>query len=270
MTMSFLLRESPGDVDTTHDLGFSNAARAKAASKKKQKSTIIGEKLRRPQVGVIVDRPRLIALLDKSVNKFGATLVSGRAGTGKTTLAADFASRSNNAVWYSVEPADSDWIEFTAYFRAAVRGGKQGRKYRTGGPAVHDPTQSQAAEFLATCFREVEGLSKRERMLVILDNIHHLFDASWFSDLFRQLVVLAGANVHLLILCRSRPPIPLWRFRSKQQLNVIDENMLEFTIPETRRLCKTRGLSESLASEAHQLAYGHVSKLIDALDDLTK
>jgi hypothetical protein len=64
------------------------------------------------------------------------------------------------------------------------------------------------------------------------------------------------------MLCRSKPPGPLWRLRSKQMLNVIDEKVIEFKLSETEDLFKRYGLSEALACAAHRPCYGRVARLI--------
>ena len=68
------------------------------------------------------------------------------------------------------------------------------------------------------------------RGLLVLDNVHHLFDAGWFPEFFRQMIISLGPETRLLMLCRSRPSAPLWRLRSKQMLNVIDETIINLTL----------------------------------------
>ena len=96
---------------------------------------------------------------------------------------------------------------------------------------------------------------------MVLDDIQHLFDADWFNDFFTLLLHSLPPDVHLLMLCRSKPPLPLWRLRSKQRLNVIDEKLLAFSPDEAERLYKIHGLPGDVAKKVHRASYGRASKL---------
>src|SRR4051794_2998240 len=116
MTMSFLLHESPSDIEMTGFTGTVGAAEARSVGTRRTAPTIIDEQLRVPEIGHILSRGRLVDLLDRSTGQFAATLISGRAGTGKTTLAADYARSRANVFWYSVGSADTSWEVFSNYF----------------------------------------------------------------------------------------------------------------------------------------------------------
>ena len=73
-------------------------------------------KLRVPDTPRFVERERLTTLVERSISQFPATMVSGRAGTGKTALAASIAAKRENVGWYSVETTDLDWPSFSRYF----------------------------------------------------------------------------------------------------------------------------------------------------------
>lgn len=98
-----------------------------------------------------------------------------------------------------------------------------------------------------------------------MDNAHNVFDAEWFSDFFGSLIYSLLPNMHLVMVGRSYPPIPLWRMRSKQRLGVIDEEILAFNLDETIDLFKDVGLSEDRALEAHLSSYGRISRIKEIL-----
>ena len=186
---------------------------------------IIDEKLRIPEVENVRSRPRLIDLLDRAQGFAAATVLCGRAGTGKTFLAAEFCRKHKDPIWYSIEPADADWRSFSTYLTAAIFG-KAGVN---DDPVQHNAGNTDAAviaHFLAECMKGLQRESNGGCRLLVLDNVHHLYDAVWFPDFFNQLILTLAPNVHVLMLCRSKPQLPLWRLRSKQMLNVIDENVL--------------------------------------------
>jgi ATP/maltotriose-dependent transcriptional regulator MalT len=101
---------------------------------------------------------------------------------------------------------------------------------------------------------------------MVIDNVHHLFDAPWFCDFFSLMLHSVTPGSHVLMLCRSRPPAPLWRLRSKQVLNVVDEKLLAFTLPETEEFCRSRGVPISAAPRAHVESFGRASRLIQTLN----
>lgn len=266
--MSFLLHESPADFEASEigDSVRNNAARRRRG--RNDNLPILEEKLRVPEVGELVARPRLLNLLDRSAAQFGATIISGRTGTGKTALAAHFAARQKRAVWYSIEPADSGWEVFSGYFLAGLAGPAAKMSKMSKPPAGENISTTEAAEFLESCFRRLDRLRAKRPSLIVLDNIHHLFDAKWFSEFFNLLIFSLIPDVHLLMICRSKPPAPLWRLRSKQMLNVIDESVLEFTADETVELCRLKGIPDDLADGAQRRSYGRISKLIEMLDEI--
>ena len=200
------------------------------------------------------------------MDQYGATLISGRAGTGKTALAADFARDRSNVSWFSVEPADIDWREFTAGYSASLFG--KGR-FRYAASADM-PDSVEISEYLTRCFAKFRTKRSAAPRLIILDNVHHLFDARWFTYFFQQLITSIDESARLLMLCRSKPSAPLWRLRSKQMLNVIDENMLDLTPEEAVAVGRLRGISDERAHAALKRSYGRVGTFLKEIIDIPR
>lgn len=221
---------------------------------------LFAEKLRIPRIDRFIHRPRLNELLDKSAVQYGATLVCGRAGTGKTALASAFAADYKDVAWYSVEAADKDWRLFSNYFIRSLE--LSNAVSSEIGFVPIDSTQTSISTLLVNIFIQISNRPEDNPMLVVLDDIHHIFDATWFEDFFSLLLYSLLSNTHLLLLSRSKPPLPLWRLRSKQRLNVVDEKLLAFTHDETQQLFEEYGLSHENAEKARRLSFGRISKLI--------
>lgn len=223
---------------------------------------ILEYKIKTPHSGILVERTRINSLLARSVLQFPATLVSGRAGTGKTAIAKHFSSKFNKVAWYSVESTDTSWPVFSKYFSASVHGPEDPICQEVNCETGDDADQSEIAKFLVQNFTRFYTANPGEKTLIVLDDVHHLFDAPWFDNFFNLLIHSLPASAHLLILCRSKPPTPLWRLRSKQMLNVLDEKVIAFNASETEALLESMELPALCVKDIQRQAFGRVSKIL--------
>jgi LuxR family transcriptional regulator, maltose regulon positive regulatory protein len=222
---------------------------------------LILDKISVPTESPRISRPRLLNKLNRSLTSCNSTVINGRAGTGKTLLATEFARRCGCKVaWYKVDASDSDPRIFFQYLIASIS------KYRPNFckgwldnwlKKVTKADIPQLAESLV-----YELLKQKETpLLIVIDDLHLLYDEEWVVPFLSRLVPLLPAEAHLMIIGRILPPAPLWRMRSKQTLSVIEEPTLAFTLEETVTLCDSYGVDEATASEIFEQTRGRAYQI---------
>lgn len=227
----------------------------------KNDTQLIHEKMAVPAQKPRTSRPRLLNLLTDDLTNYNATVVNGRAGTGKTTLSADFARRAARPVcWYKVDAADAELSVFCRYLTSTLRLHRP-MLDATRLIDITESVESDRAEVLAEALVFQLAEQRAEPLLMIIEDLHLIYDADWVVPFFHRLLPLLPADIHLIITCRSLPPAPLWRLRSKQMLRVIEEAELAFTLEETRRLFETYGLSEEHARVALRETNGRAAAI---------
>lgn len=207
-----------------------------------------------------VTRERLLGSLQESLDCCSSTIVSGRAGAGKTMLAAEFARLCGRRVaWYKVDAYDGELRTFFQYLCASVNGQRPGFGDKTIA-RLGEPIRPEDVPLLVEYFI-YELLEETEPLLIVIDDLHLVYDAEWIVPFFRRLLPLLPPEVHIMLVGRSLPPAPLWRLRSKQTLSVIDEPSLAFTREEARKLFALYGLEHAQAEDAWRRTRGRAANL---------
>jgi LuxR family maltose regulon positive regulatory protein len=241
-------------IDSTHDLGPNKIG----------KSDLITEKITQPDSLSRVSRARLLSMLEQSMAAGGSTVISGRAGSGKTALAVDFANRCGRSVaWYKVDAPDADPKLFFRYLIRSIQEQRPGFGMKSLMPLV-EAAELDLIHWITEAFvYELTEGDSANPLLIVIEDLHLVSDSDWLMLFFGRLLPLLPSEVHVLITSRSLPPAPLWRMRSKQSLVVIDEAALSFTRPEAIALFESYGLSNEQAS----IALDHTHGRAGALDD---
>jgi ATP/maltotriose-dependent transcriptional regulator MalT len=247
MTLSFHENFEYAETAQSFEIGSSVT---NYSSRSGEKIHLFADKMRIPQFSSHISRPRLIELLKKYPAQNGATLITGRAETGKSALAAEFAAGYERVAWYQIDTAEADWNLFARYFAAVFDEDFEEFKDSAG----------EILLFVEKLFAKIAARSA-EPILIVLDDIHNIFDAEWFAEFFVSLLYTLTPAQHLVLLSRSKPSQPLWRVRSKQVLGVIDEKLLALNPDETIEFYKKYALDEEKALKAHKKSFGRISRL---------
>jgi LuxR family maltose regulon positive regulatory protein len=252
MTMTFTSWNEMDGFESVGPAGFYHSS-APNLSRETGETHIFAEKLAVPKNTGYMARPRLNQLLEKKFDETGAAMIAGRAGTGKTALAADVAHKYTTVVWYGLDAADARREVFLSYLR---------RAFQKSRVSSNEENFARSIEMLFADDADDTG----GRRLIVLDDIHHLFDADWFGDFFAAMLGAIGPNTHLLLLSRGTPPLPLWRMRSKRSLAIIDENLLALDLNETNELCRDLAGGVVPADKFHRQSSGRIGKLRELID----
>lgn len=263
MTMSISFHENLDysetsiSYDDVSSMSSTTAASARSATTKSyapkpDEIHLFAEKFRVPVLSKHITRPRLNELLTKFSEQIGATMITGRAGTGKTTLAADFAQNYESVAWYRVESADIGWNVFARYFAES---------FNQTNLDAENLAESEVAPFLENLFSRLAECDISKPVLIVLDDVHYIFDAPWFAEFFNSLLYLLNENTHLVLLARSSPAFPLWRLRSKQVLGVVDEDLLLFNEEEARKFLSAYHVADKTKQEIYEKSFGRIGKL---------
>jgi LuxR family maltose regulon positive regulatory protein len=225
---------------------------------------VIHDKVTVPLQNPRVSRPRLLGMLGGGLDSCSATVVTGRAGAGKTLLAKDFVrSCGRRTAWYTVETPDGELPIFFRYLIESVSRQRPGfgrgvLAHFRGSPGLED-IPSLAEAFLYE-LQECRG----EPLLMVVDDLHLIYDAGWVVPFFRRLLPLLPHEAHMLLIGRSLPPTPVWRMRSKQTLCLVEEDALAFTAQEAADLFASYGLAGRDARAVLEQTQGRAAAL-DAL-----
>jgi LuxR family maltose regulon positive regulatory protein len=190
----------------------------------------------------LVVRPRLSQLLD-AARTHPLTLVSAPAGFGKTTLVAAWVQQQPlPAAWLSLDAADNDPNRFLRYFVAALHGcdARIGQTLHQALESGQAPPLEQAVIALINDLAELP-----HDLLLVLDDFH-LIDEPRIEAALGALVAYQPPQLHLLIVTREDPPLPLARLRGQGLLAELRAQELRFTPDEAAVfLNETMGLALS-------------------------
>lgn len=191
---------------------------------------LLATKLRVPrQRAQAVPRARLFARLEQSL--VGAlTLVSAPAGFGKTTLLAQWlAGRGGPAAWLSLAAEDNQPTRFFVYLIAALQ--KLDPEIgRASLPPLRSHQPPVLEGILAVLTNEIAA-SEVDPLLVVLDDYHVISDEAIHNAILFLIEHLAP-QLHLVLLTRADPLLPLARLRARGQLAELRAGDLRFDLAE--------------------------------------
>jgi LuxR family maltose regulon positive regulatory protein len=193
---------------------------------------LIRTKLEMPPLGVrMVERPLLLDRLSDGRSS-RLLVISGIAGSGKTSLASQWLLRDGvSAAWYSLDKTDNDSTLFLRYLLASfafaderlaslIKGDLRAGKAFTEKHIVSQII-SRVAEIPADVY-------------LVLDD-YHVITSRAVHNVVSTLLARMPPNLHVVILTRYAVPFPLSPLRMRNQITEISASEMRFTEHEAER-----------------------------------
>jgi LuxR family maltose regulon positive regulatory protein len=170
-------------------------------------------------------------------------MISAPAGFGKTTLSSEWLNslgsdpsstkqKINRIAWLSLDEGDNDVTGFLTYFIAALnRAEGTESNFGEGALALLQSLQPPpVGDVLTSLINEIAAIPDR-RILVIDD--YHLIEDQAVHDALTFLLKNMPPQMHLVIITRVDPQLPLARLRARNQLTELRASDLRFTSSES-------------------------------------
>jgi len=192
----------------------------------------------------LITRPRLIERLNEGT-KGKLTLVSAPAGFGKTTLLGEWSLQGGLPIaWVSLDEGDNDPGRFLAYLVAALGGLWTGVGEDVLEP-LHSPQPPPIESVLTALVNEIAAIP--EDFALVLDD-YHAIEARPVHDAVTFLLEHLPPRMHLIMVSRTDPPLPLPRLLARGYLTKLAAADLMFA-PEEAAAFLNRAVGMDLSPE---------------------
>ncbi len=188
-------------------------------------------KLHRPLISAtIIPRKRLITVLENGVVN-PLTLIAAPAGYGKSILASQWLDVSEfPGAWVSLDDGDNDIRVILSYIIEAINNIFPDTVLQSASliNATSLPSVSVISRFL---LNDLESIPKR--IILVLDDYHKINNPDVHSIL-SELLSYPSPVIHLVLITRRDPALPLATLRGRGMLNEITSSQLRFTASEIK------------------------------------
>ena len=183
----------------------------------------------------LVSRPRLVERFNAGLHR-KLTLISAPAGFGKTTLLSEWVAGCERPVaWLSLDEGDNNLARFLAYLVAALQTVEPdvgaGVLAALQSPGFADANTPPVEAALTALINEIAAIpqgDRKDRPYVIILDDYHLITAQPIHDALTFLLNHLPPQMHLAIVGRADPPLPLARLRARDQLTELRAADLRF------------------------------------------
>jgi LuxR family maltose regulon positive regulatory protein len=200
-------------------------------------SDLLATKLHRPAVSSgRIPRPHLVRRLNEGLTAGRTlTLFSAPAGFGKTTCAGEWLDTLDRPIaWLTLEDADDDPGRFFLYLIAAFQKVDSGIGREIDG-ILRAGSLPPAGIIHTTLSNDILELD--QSFILVLDDFQVIQDYT-ILQVVDQLVVNPPPPLHIVLLTREDPPLPLAKLRANDKLSEIRAADLRFSPDEAGQLLR--------------------------------
>lgn len=159
------------------------------------------------------------------------TIVSAPAGFGKTTLVTQWLrSEKYPCAWLSLDENDNDPRRFLGYLIATLR--QIDPQISRNAQGLLDNPQGPPPNAILTVL--VNEISDHNSAMILAIDDYHLIREQAIHQQLNFLLEYQPPNLHLVIMTREDPPVPISKFRARGQVIEIRQVDLCFTTDEAR------------------------------------
>jgi LuxR family maltose regulon positive regulatory protein len=155
------------------------------------------------------------------------TLLSAPPGYGKTTLLAEWViSHQGHTAWLGLDEKDNNPVRFWTYFIAAIQTLTQDPFAQTAMQMLESQQGFDLEQFLTSLINDVAALD--HPIIFVLEDYHVISNQEIHGGITFLLDHLPAA-LHLVIVTRADPPLPINRLRGRGQITEFRVSDLRFS-----------------------------------------
>ena len=225
-------------------------------------------KLTTPRLGRVVSRARLLKRLDRLAGH-KLIWIAAPAGSGKTTLAADWlGSRKRVHLWYQVDAGDQDLASFfNNLASAAERTSRLKRKLARFTPEYALGLPAFSRNFFRDLFARLKAPA-----CIVFDNYQDVGEGNSLDTVLAHALDELPEGITLMALSRAGLPATLARHDANGQVAHLDATTLNLTPEEEAAVVKLtlgeRKLKPDDLTRLHQATHGWMAGLLLALREV--
>ncbi len=213
-------------------------------------------------------------VLPNVVRRKRLILILGQAAQGKSTLAASFLeSTATPSAWVNLREEDSDPVNL---YYSIVHSIQYTLKEADLSPLLTYPAMTMAPRSEIPLYREWTSAiseSVSTPIWIVLDGMDRFLTDAASSKFIKVLAEDLAGHIHLILISREDPSLDVERLKVRQQVDVLTNEDLAFTLEETRiffREIRGLPLGSSSLRRIHQFTEGWIGGFILLVESLER
>ena len=180
----------------------------------------------------LVHLPRLLEKLDESLKlRHSLSFISAPAGFGKTTLVVSWLDKiKNKCAWLSLDGDDNDIPHFLLYLIASLQ--KLDKKIGSMAQIALNSSQIPAIKMIMTSIIN-DIISLDAEYVLVIDNYQEITNTE-INTAIQFLIQSHIPRLHIVLISREIPSLPLAQLRAKRLLTDITVSDLRFRVDEVK------------------------------------